>query len=269
MTLVVSLRIPDGVVLAADSLQTSIGRLMPGFPKNYKFKTKSGVEINSDDLKLPPIPIPTSTSSFAQKLFPFRGKFGIATFGLGIINGRTVYNHIRNLEEIEHQKADTVTEVATLIRSYFDKEVRTQLASVKDQPQPPPGQLIVGFHVAGYDSNSIFGKTAEVTIVHGNEIKGNREWNDIGCTVSGDTQFAGKVFELQSARPVNYASFSLQDAVDYAQFLINSTSQYQRFADMIPTVGGEVDVALITNYSRFTWIKCKDLTRIIDKRENQ
>ena len=59
-------------------------------------------------------------------------------------------------------------------------------------------------------------------------------------------------------------ALSLQDAVDYAEFLIQSTMGVQRFANMIPTVGGEIDIALITNYTHFRWIKAKSLARMIE-----
>jgi hypothetical protein len=33
---------------------------------------------------------------------------------------------------------------------------------------------------------------------------------------------------------------------------------------MIPTVGGAVDVALLTHYSNYKWIKCKTLTKALE-----
>jgi len=65
MTLVVSLRIADGVVIAADSLQTTLGSIQPEL---IDFKVKSNntsEEITIPRLKLPPINIPVSTSSYA------------------------------------------------------------------------------------------------------------------------------------------------------------------------------------------------------------
>jgi hypothetical protein len=36
---------------------------------------------------------------------------------------------------------------------------------------------------------------------------------------------------------------------------------------MIPTVGGDIDIAVVTNYSRFTWIHQKPLAKIMEVHE--
>lgn len=262
MTLVVSLRVPDGVVLAADSLQTTQASLQLGM-KDFKVKNeKTGEEINVGDLKLPSILMPTSTSSYAQKLFSFKDKFGVATFGSAVINSRTIYNHIKNLE-LNTKEIKTVSEAGKILLDYFTVQLQEQL-KVTGQ-KLAKGQLVMGFQVVGYESqNDLFGHTVEVII--GEEPK-SRMIDGIGCTISGDTEVVKKIWEIGQGtnRAANYGAFSLKDAVDYVEFLINTTASFQRFANMIPTVGGAVDVALITNYSKFQWIKYKDLTKILEK----
>ena len=89
-----------------------------------------------------------------------------------------------------------------------------------------------------------------------------------GCTWGGDGQVVNQLWELGKKDPrrsTQYGGFSLQDAVDYAEYLINATANFQRFANMIPSVGGEVDIGLITPFRPFTWIKCKALTEQIEK----
>lgn len=123
----------------------------------------------------------------------------------------------------------------------------------------------MGFQVVGFETSSdLFGHTVDVAI---GETPGSRMNDGIGCTISGDTEVVRKIWEIGHGtnRAPNYGSFSLKDAVDYVEFLINTTASFQRFANMIPTVGGAVDVALITNYSQFTWIKYKELTRILER----
>lgn len=73
-----------------------------------------------------------------------------------------------------------------------------------------------------------------------------------------------QVWQHYTMQP-NPSVFSMQDAVDYAEFLISMTATAQRFAIMIPTVGGEVDIALVTSYAGFQWIKAKSLTRQLEK----
>lgn len=261
MTLVVSLRVPDGVVIAADSLQTTRGNIVQGVKDFKVIDPNTGREISVGDLEFPPIAIPTSTSSFAQKMFPFKRRFGIATFGSAIVNNRTIYNHIKNLEYRDKRNTTSVSEIADIIKNYFEEQVKEQIKI--DNVELPEDGFIVGFQIAGYESeNDIFGRTIEVTVGKESNV---RCLDNIGCTVSGDTEVVRKLWELGEHAGTNYGSFSLKDAIDYAEFLINTTSKFQRFADMIPTVGGSVDVALITNYSDFTWIKYKELTKILEK----
>jgi hypothetical protein len=63
----------------------------------------------------------------------------------------------------------------------------------------------------------------------------------------------------------NVVAFSLQDAIDYAKFLIRTTADYQRFSGKWQTVGGEIDIALITNRNGFQWIAQKQLYQILEK----
>ncbi len=264
MTLVVSLRIPDGVVIAADSLQTSTGTITPGI-KDFKVKNpKTGDEISIGDLEFPPIPIPTSTFSFAQKLFPFNKKFGIATFGSAIINGRTIYNHIKNLEHTNGGNKVTSAEgLGNLLKDYFTNELKADLERKKITL--PPNQMVIGFQVVGFESDEdLVGHTIEVNIGSESRIQ---VIDGIGCTASGDTSVVTTLWKLNENKKnkTDYGAFSLKDGCDYAEYLINTTAQHQRFANMIPTVGGAVDIGLITKYSDFKWIKYKDLTRILEK----
>lgn len=51
---------------------------------------------------------------------------------------------------------------------------------------------------------------------------------------------------------------NLQDAIDYTIFLIRTTIDYQRFATMVPVVGGDIDLAIITHHAGFKWIQYKE-----------
>ena len=143
---------------------------------------------------------------------------------------------------------------------YFDKEIRKQ---VKDLNQAPEEFSPLGFLIAGYDGD--IGKTIIINI--GKKSR-KKEQVGSGCTWGGDGQVVNQLWELGKKDPrrsAQYGGFSLQDAVDYAEYLINATANYQRFANMIPSVGGEVDIGLITPFRPFTWIKCKALTGQIEK----
>lgn len=264
MTLIVSLRIPDGLVLAADSLSTNQARIGIAADVNVKCP-KCDADFQLHDLKLPPFPVPSSTFSFAQKLFPFCKKFGVASYGIGILNQKTIYHHIKELEtKVSCEDFKEVTKVAQEIHKYFDEQLKKQ---IRDIDQAPDDFYPLGFQIVGYDNEE--GKTIEVNIGKKSKITPR---SGIGCTVSGDIKVVIKLWELRKEIPQQgaiYGSFSLQDAIDYAKYLINTTANYQRFANIIPTVGGSVDIAMITPYKGFIWIESKKLTSILERRNNK
>ena len=257
MTLVVSLRIPDGLVIAADSLSSAPGQL--GMIANIDAECPiCKNKINLKDIKMPPIPIPGATSSFAQKLFSFKKRVGIACFGMGILTHKTIYYHMKGLEQ-KVQEFEDVSKLAPIILQYFDNEIRKE---IKDIDQAPDDFNPLGFHLVGYDGE--IGKTIEINI--GKKSR-SKAIEGLGCTVSGDTDLVVQMWELGKKDPrrsTNFARFSLQDAIDYAHFLITATAEYQRFTNVMPSVGGEVDIALVTPFHHFRWIKFKELTKILE-----
>lgn len=65
---------------------------------------------------------------------------------------------------------------------------------------------------------------------------------------------------------IQWGTMTLQDAIDFATLMIQTTSAIQRFSDGInadpgdmPGVGGPIDVAVITPDHGFVWVKKKQL----------
>ena len=268
MTLIVSLRIPDGIVIAGDSLSTSmaqgqldinINAVCPHCKRNHKIQQKV------------PIPdLPVTSFSYAQKIFPFYGKFGVGTFGAGLLANQSIYLAMRLIEQRlkeEEISFDGVTEVAQQIGSEFHKLLQKHFElERKPLTDLPPNQYVLGFQVVGYDG--VEPKTIEVTI--GKEVsipppKG------LGCHVSGSDEIAKSFSELYknpSQKPT-FHLFSLQDAIDYAEFLIRTTIAHQRFSQISPKVGGDIDIALVTPFNGFRWIRQKPLGKILEGRSNE
>ena len=261
MSLVVSLIVPDGVVLAADSLATTMSKINVVGQVQGEC-TKCGEKLDPQTLEVPPIPIPASSSLFAQKIFNFKGRYGVGFWGMPAVNSQTMNSQIRRLEAILPDNMASVDEVAETMADHLFKEFKKDAGDLRGLPHDT---VAFGFHVVGYASRSdTVGKLWSFRI--GRDVK-RESHNEFGCTVNGENQVVAKLWKKDEALPVprpNYANFTLQDALDYAEFLIRTTREYQRFANMIPTVGGEADVALITHYAGFKWINCKPLTRMLE-----
>lgn len=259
MSLVVTLRIPDGLVIAGDSLATMQAQLQIAAQFEADCPAcKTHIQLN--DVKAPAIPIPSSTRSFAQKVFSFRKKFAIGTTGLGALNNKTIYHHVKILEEDQDASFSGVTQVGDFLKDYFHSELGKQ---IKDIDKAPDNYFPLGFLVNGYDDDRE-GKTIKIDV---GKLSKATPRVGMGCTISGESRVVGQLWALAKTDPrqqAGYGNFSLQDAIDYAEFLINTTANYQRFSNIIPTVGGDIDIALITPYKEFTWIRCKTLTRVLE-----
>lgn len=257
MTLTISVRVPDGVVLATDSLVSITAMVTPTGELGTKCP-KCEEDIKISDLKLPSLSMPAGSSPFGRKLFNIKKRnVGIAVFGAPALNGRTVESHIREFEKMKIVGEEKVKEVADKLAAYLHGNVKKE---VKDFTEIPEKSVIIGFQAAGYDEKDVkIGKTFRVQI--GRKVTSDpTHKKGYGCTFGGDGRVVAKLWkkdpEIPIAKP-NYALMTLQDAIDYAVFLIRTTKDYQRFATMVPNVGGDIDVAIITHHGGFEWIQEK------------
>ena len=267
MTLIVSLRIPDGIVVAGDSLATVVGQ--------GQLEATIGVtcpQCNHEheiESKLPMPPISATTFSYAQKVFSFCDTFGVGTFGSGLIEGKSIYFAMRLFEQKLKKKENDdilskdVTEIAQMIGNESHNLLKEQLSKENTSVDAlAENQLILGFQIVGYDDTDP--KTVEVYV---GKTVNHRIQEGLGCTFSGSGDVVQAIWELYKKQPESqppYPVFSLQDAIDYAEFLILTTITHQRFSQTIPTVGGDIDIALVTPFDGFQWIRQKRLGKILE-----
>lgn len=271
MSLVISLRVPDGIVTAADSLATAqnilefyTDELTITCPNCHK-------SLKGEEVKLPPIPMPFSASSYTQKLFNIIGKYAVSSFGQGIINGKSIYFHLREFERSinESGESGTYTMILDKLINYFEQELLNELPKYKEEA--PDKWYPIGFHFNGYktDENGTKGYTTEVYIGKENIV---REEEIIGCTIGGDIKVVKKLWEIgreDEHSQIKYHLLSLQDAVELSEYLIETTSNFQRFANEVPTVGGAIDISLVTPFEGFQWIKRKELMETIEEQKTK
>ncbi|SDA24999.1 hypothetical protein SAMN02799622_03530 [Methylobacterium sp. UNC378MF] len=54
-----------------------------------------------------------------------------------------------------------------------------------------------------------------------------------------------------------WPTMPVRDAIDLADFLVETTKRYFRFLPGADIVGGDTDVAVVTRYEGFKWIRRK------------
>jgi len=256
MSLVVSLRVPDGIILAADSLMTFQTQAVP--KEEFVRCPNCNSKIPHSLISPPPAILSPGSSNF-QKLFCIKKKnIGLGVFGMPFLTGRTIESHIRTLEKKIFEN-ETVERVAAKVEEYFRAELNKEVGNIENIPER---QFPLGFQLAGYDEQEInIGKTFSIEIGRTSKIEPLHE-KGFGCSISGDQRVILKLWKEDPNIPLPMPPFQLlplQDAIDYAIFLIDTTIKFQKFTPMTPTCGGSIDVAVITPHSGFQWVKKKEL----------
>jgi hypothetical protein len=266
MTLNVSLRVPDGIVLASDSLSTLVSFA------NQKMNVSGtcdscGKPVEIKDVQTPPLRIPSSTWPYAQKMYPIQERYGLATHGSGMVNKRSIYNHIielgPNLPDVVEGE-DHLEKLSNFVVGYFHGQLLAEWKKLGITADLQPDNLRpFGFQLVGFSRDENGDPNPITYLLDIGKAPLVRKFSSIGCTWSGDGSVVGKLWSGGQSG-ASYDVFSLQDAIDYAKFLIKTTGDYQRFSGNLPTVGGDIDVALITNHRGFRWISQKELYRTLD-----
>jgi len=263
MTLIASTRVPDGIVIAADSMSTihmqppklsAKGKTTcPNCGKEHEFSAAIEVPVGQGV---------STTLPYSQKIQPLWHKLGVGTHGIGAIGNKSVFACIRCFENTT--KEDGLRKTADKLARYLQNELKKAMGE-KEFNKIPKDKYVMGFQIVGYEEGNPI--SISVDIGKRNLLK---EWTGFGTTVSGTTYVAIKLWELKGLGPQlqqPYPAWSVQDAIDYCNFLIETTANYQRFANVIPSVGGEIDVGLVLPSNTFKWIKRKRLTSILLEEE--
>ncbi len=66
-----------------------------------------------------------------------------------------------------------------------------------------------------------------------------------------------QLFRQRFQAPLVSSAMPIQDAIDLAEFLVDLASSYSRFMPGPATVGGPIEIATITKYEGFKWIRRK------------
>ena len=255
MTLVVSARVPDGIVIGADSLSTLSVSSKGVIGAKVKCPHCDGEHDVEIEMELPQGLSTISTLPHSLKLIPLFNRIAVATTGIGMIGRRTVLSLM--LEWEDNNRFEKTSKAARDLGTWLHDALKKQ----RDVAAIPEGRQALGIQVSGYEDEEP--KTFIVSIGH--EVKVD-EKGDFGVTVSGDPAIITQLWKLRETHPhmgSAYNAWSVLDAADYVKFAIETTANFQRFLTMIPTVGGDTHMALITPQGRFTWIDKKPLADLL------
>ena len=242
MSLIITVIVPEGIVMASDSRQslTIEGRTPDG--RTFKVET-----VNSDSV----------TKTFLLE----NQQVGISNFGLDLLGGVPMSSYVKKFIEEEIVLADDVTTIPSKLIEYIRRSF---------------SQADVGFHVAGYS------KSAKVSVsyfynchVAKNTIE-RRNVKPDGSVAYGAT-WSGQIDSITSLvnpimikdekgqdkiayspAPILWDAMTVQDAIDFAVYAIRTTIDTMRFQARQKNVGGPIDVLLLLPDAKPRWIQKKD-----------
>lgn len=272
MTIAVSVKVHDGLVFASDSAGTF---QVNGEPTNVYNNLNKIFNLHK---KLPiagmmfgDANIGSSSISTLSKDLRARFTHGFSDNGWKISKDDGVWKIGGDI--------GTVQKIADLTGKFFDECLS------KITPRPP---LNMGFYVGGYSSGKELAEVWKLEWKNGVRIDPilRRDCGDTGSDVEGmpepvnrliygygskmpdillrlglpEDQLAPVLEAIKNEMSPQFeqAAMPIQDAIDLAEFYAKTAISYWRFhPGAAKSVGGPIEVAAITKYEGFTWIKRK------------
>ena len=267
MTIAISMKVNDGVVLAADSATTIMGRDPQG---------RTGV---------------INIYNTANKIFNLRKglPIGAITWGTGSIGQASISTLAKDFRKLIinndewkiYPKSYTIKEVAEKFKKFiFEEHYKKEFQSWPEKP-------FLGFMIVGYSAGEPLAEEWKMDIMNG-ECKGPyliRKPDEVGITWNGETEAITRLYlgfgnrlpavlkeyglkdeDVQKIMkmcrnkltvPMVTPPMPIQNAIDLAEFLVETTIYFSKFAPGAPTVGGPIEIAAITKHEGFKWIKRK------------
>lgn len=263
MTIVVALKVGDGLVLGADSAST----LFTGAEyHNSYFNTEKLIRVDG-------LPV------------------GALTFGLGALKNRSVSSLANELKqrirsEDPAWKIDpanfTLDEVVDRFKRYYYDELYVAEYGIAEGGAQEDLGAVMGFFVGGFASENDSSEVWRILLTRrGCEvaklIDAETPWD---CVWEGAREpiqrvlfgYSNQIMQrlldagveqeaadrlLASMEPLINGAMPIQDAVDFVDYLIGVTCGYVRFAPGHMTVAKPIDLAAITKSNGFKWISRK------------
>lgn len=269
MTIALALKVNDGLVLTADSATTITSLIdVPGQDKT--------LNVFNNEEKITQL----------HRRLPI----GFMYWGMGIINGHSINWHAKEIRSRLDGSNDTFKEwaldegaydlsyAASKVYEYFNA-----IFPAVDKTNP----TIFGLLVGGYSANSgepevytcqtvnsilsppvlsiskdqsgsiWFGQPEAIfRLLRGSSLKLAEALRKLGVDPTLVDQYVNAIL-VETNINVVWPGMPIQDAIDLAKFLAETTINYSRFSAGANTVGGPVDIAAITHHEGFKWVSRK------------
>lgn len=246
MTICASVKVRDGLVLATDSMTQIWGQDEKG---------------NRHPIKNYPN---------ARKLFQICDHpIGVMTYGIGNLGPRSIYGFLRDFSS-NYTEGKDVESVSRHLYNFIAQAYREQFESGEE-----PG---LGFFIAGYSPGADFPEEWEFILPHDSKIRPVRPLEQFGSSWRGTSVPFTRLYkgfdpraleELEKKKmpeeviqilkkyesPVVYDGMPVQEAINFAFFILQTTIGVSTFEVGAPSCGGPIQTATILPEVGFKWIE--------------
>ncbi len=236
MSFLIEVHVNEGIVLAGDRRTTY----------SSVYKTAETVVNN----------IGVHVTNSTNKVFLCPNGAGISLCGDASLNHKPIAGYIQEMIRVRIHETTKIEEVPKIINDFFGVVL----------PKPNLTFFVAGYTTlnAGkkqkvYKINVADGKITEIDT----DAQG-ASWEGETLTLSRLLQPvaikdpAGRYYELPDEK-ILWEYFTLQDAVDFAKYAVETTIKTMRFKNVVETVGGNVDILIITPEKSY-WLNKTELS---------
>lgn len=271
MTIAISIKVNDGVVLAADSASTLLSTVSQG--------VQGVVNVYENANKVANL----------HKALPV----GIITWGSGSIGKASISTLIKDFRKRIMREYSKDSDWEIDVSKYSVKDIANRFKEfiydeMYQQAFPDPNQKpVLGFVIAGYSTGSDMAEEWRI-IIDANGCHGPTEvrpldvcglsWNGepeaitrlyfgFGSRLPNVLKDCGlddpKIKEIMDKARVDlnaqmvFDPMPIQDTIDLAKFLVDLTKNFLKFIPGAPTVGGATEIAAITKHEGYKWVSRK------------
>jgi hypothetical protein len=266
MTLALTIKVNDGIVLAADSATTF-----------YQNGPQGQVVIN--------------VYENANKVFHLHKALPICiiTWGGGSIGQSSIGTLIKDFRFLIMNDANlkvdvknySIEQIAMMFHEFIEKEYKNVYGNNQNIPY-------TGFKIAGYSANEKFSEEWLIEVINGivNKPVLARDKSSSGASWYGQVEpmvrlikgYSMNIFELMKQVGIEHdkieqfrilaentldaslvqPAMPIKDAIDLAEFFIDTTAKFIKYSPgAAQSVGGPIEIAAITKHEGFKWVQRK------------
>jgi hypothetical protein len=216
--------------------------------------------------------------SNARKLFQITNlPIAVMSYGLGNIGQRSIQSFMREFGSRDLKKDVNVKSIAESLFTFIKTAYDAEFSSYAEKP-------IVGFYIAGYSTRNVFAEEWEFVLPRDSTPKAARPETAFGASWRGielpftrlhkgfDPRIENQLRQLGLwtdqiekvckgyESPVVFDGMPVQDAVNFAVYVLQTTIGMATFEQGLATCGGQIQLATILPDDGFKWIRNPEIT---------